>query len=157
MKSSFLIVADRGNMKAYRVEKVPAGRPPRVAMVQAFTFTDAHLRTSDKLTDQAGRFPVGSTPGQSQGRHQNAIAERTQLDLETDRRLIKEVADSIKTVLSSEQPEHWSFAAPSTIHEAVLSQLEPALRQKLAEQVTADLVNIEPSKLLGHFSLVAAA
>jgi hypothetical protein len=70
MKSSFLIVADRGNLKAYRVEKVPGDRPPRVALVQAFTFTDAHLKITDKLSDMAGRFPVGSAPAQSQGSHQ---------------------------------------------------------------------------------------
>jgi hypothetical protein len=156
MKSSFLIVTDRGNFKAFRVEKVPADRPPRVALVQAYSMTDAHLKISERNTDLAGRFPVGSTPGQSQGRHQNSIAEQ-HLDLETDRRLIKEIAAHITEVLQQEQPEAWSFAAPATIHEAVLKELPPKLRQQLAEQVTADLVNIEPNKLLNHFSAVRAA
>jgi hypothetical protein len=60
-------------------------------------------------------------------------------------------------VLKQEQPEHWSFAAPNTIHEAVLEGIEPALRKQLVEQVHSDLVNIEPSKLLNHFSAVRAA
>ena len=73
MKSSFIIVADRGNLKAFRVEKVPNGRPPRMQLVQAFTLTAPHLKISEINTDLAGRFPAGSGSAAAQGRHQNAI------------------------------------------------------------------------------------
>lgn len=156
MKSSFLIVTDRGNFKAYRVEKAPEGRPPRVTLVQAFSMTDAHLKITDRDTDMAGRFSDGSALTHSQGRQQNSTAER-HLDLETDRRLIREIAGHVTEVLEQHQPEAWSFAAPSTIHEAVLKQLDGKLLRHLGEQVTADLVKIEPAKLLSHFSEVRAA
>src|SRR5215218_6279935 len=103
MKSSFLILADRGNLKAYRVEKVPNDRPPRLHLVQGLTLPDAHTKISEKNTDQAGRFPVGSTPAQSQGRHQNSIAER-HYEIETGKRLAKQLAEHITKILEQEQP-----------------------------------------------------
>ncbi|RYD72098.1 MAG: hypothetical protein EOP84_23760 [Verrucomicrobiaceae bacterium] len=157
MKSSFIIVADRGNLKAYRVEKVPNDRPPRVQLVQAFTLTGAHMKISEINTDMAGRFPQGSTPGQSQGRHQNAIAEQHNLPLEIDKRLVKQLAEHITTVLKQEQPGSWAFAAPAMINKAVVSELDPSLAKLLGDNIQSDLVNVEPSHLLEHFQGVRAA
>jgi hypothetical protein len=156
MKSSFIIVADRGNLKAYRVEKVPNGRPPRLQLVQALTLTDAHMKISDINTDLAGRFPAGSTPGQSQGRHQNAIAEQ-HLDIEIDRRIVKQLAEHIGSILKHEQPGSWSFAAPSTINRAVLNELDPAFARQLGVNLQSDLVNIDPADLLERFDGAKAA
>lgn len=156
MKSSFLIVADRGNLKAFRIEPVPNNRPPRLQLVQALTLTDAHTKVSDRNTDMAGRFPQGSAPGQSQGRHQNAIAEQ-HLDIEIDRRIVKQLAGHISNILEAEQPESWCFAAPSTINSAVLDELGGNFKNRVAENITADLVNIDTSSLLNHFPSVKAA
>jgi hypothetical protein len=154
MKSSFLIVADRGNLKAYRVEAVPNGRAPRVHLVQAFTLPGAHLKISEVNTDQAGRFPVGSTPAQSQGRHQNSIAER-HYEIETGKRLARRLAEHIEDVLKQEQPRNWSFAAPSEINHAILDELEPSYRSNIAENLPLDLVNLPPHELLDRFSVRA--
>jgi hypothetical protein len=156
MKSSFIIVADRGNLKAFRVEKVPNGRPPRLHLVQAFTITDAHMKISEMNTDLAGRFPVGSTPAQSQGRHQNSIAEQ-HLDIEIDRRIVRQLADHIDTILKHEKPDFWSFAAPSAINRAVLSEVDQALAKGLTDNLQADLVNIAPGAILDHFEAARAA
>lgn len=156
MKSSFIIVADRGNLKAFRVEQVPNGRPPRLQLVQAFTLTEAHMKISEMNTDMAGRFPVGSTPSQSQGRHQNGIAER-HLDIEIDKRIIKQLAEHISSVLRAEQPRSWSLAAPATINRALLEELEPAFVRLLANNIQADLVNVETSGLLDRFEGAKAA
>jgi hypothetical protein len=157
MKSSLIIVADRGNLKAYRIEKVPNDRPPRVHLVQAFTLTGAHMKISEINTDLAGRFPVGSTPGQSQGRHQNAIAEQQGLPLEIDRRLIKQLAEHIETVLRDEKPGSWAFAAPSTINKSILAEVDQSLVRLLGDNIQSDLVNVEPNVLLDHFQGVRAA
>src|SRR4029434_10128538 len=132
MKSSFFIVADRGNLKAYRAEKMLAGRPPRVKLVQAFALTEAHLRTSEIVTDQAGAFPTGN------GGYQNSISDR-HFDIETNRRLTKQLGAHINTVLQRSEPDGWSFAAPAEIHDAVLDHVPENWRHKLAEQIQADL------------------
>lgn len=157
MKSSFIIVADRGNLKAFRVEKVPNGRPPRMQLVQAYTLTASHLKISEINTDLAGRFPVGSGSASSLGRHQNAIAEQHNLPLEIERRAVKLLAEHISSILRQEQPGAWAFAAPSMINRAVLSELEPALTRQLMENIQQNLVNTEPGELIEHFEAARAA
>jgi hypothetical protein len=153
MKSSFFIVADRGNLKAYRAEKVPADRPPRMHLVETITLAEAHLKTTDIFTDEAGAFPAQTGAGSRQMVQGNSIAER-HYDVENDRRLTKQLAQHIGNILRQENVEWWSFAAPSDIHDAIVTHLEPAVRNRIAEHVAADLVKIPASDLLDHFSEV---
>jgi len=155
MKSSFFIIADRGNLKAYRAEKVPADRPPRMQLVQAFTFTEAHLKPTDIFTDEAGAFPAQTGPGARQS-FGNSTAER-HYEVENDRRMVKQLAQHISSILREEKVEWWSFAAPSEIHDAIVTQLEPGFRNRIAEHVPSDLVNTPPAELLDHFSSVRVA
>jgi hypothetical protein len=145
--SSLIIVTDRGSLKAYRVNETPT-RGPSLQLVQAFNITDAHGRLIDKVTDLAGRFPVGDGAG---GRHANSIGERTQLATETDRRIHKELADQIVKIVSLNGKEGWSFAAPAEIHAAIIDLLPAAVRDRIVEHVKSDLVKTEPSKLPAHF------
>lgn len=126
-------------------------------LVQAFTLTVPHMKISEMNTDLAGRFPVASSSAQSQGRHQNAIAEQHNLPLELEKRTVKQLAEHISSILRQEQPGAWAFAAPSMINRAVLSELEPALARQLAENIQQDLVNTEPGEIIEHFEAARAA
>ena len=145
--SSLIIVTDRGSLKAYRVDETPT-RGPSLKLVQAFDVTDAHGKLADKVTDLAGRFPVSDGAG---GRHANSIAERTQLETETDRRIHKQLADQIAKIVESDGVEGWSFAAPASIHAAIVDLLPRKVRDRIVEHVKSDLVKTEPSKLPAHF------
>ena len=145
--TSLIIVTDRGSLKAYRVNETPT-RGPSLQLVQAFNITDAHGRLVDKVTDLAGRFPVSDGVG---GRHANSIAERTQLETETDRRIYKELADQIVKIVSRNGKEGWSFAAPAEIHAAIVDLLPAVVRDRIVEHVKSDLVKTESSKLQAHF------
>src|ERR1700739_435778 len=94
--TSLIIVADRGSLKAYKVNETPT-RGPSLQLVQAFDITDAHGRLADKVTDLAGRFPVISGAGAHHG--PGSIAERTHLATEMDRRIHKELADQITKIV----------------------------------------------------------
>jgi hypothetical protein len=142
--TSLIIVTDRGSLKAYKVSETPT-RGPHLQLVQAFDTTDAHGRYQDKLTDQAGASASGA-PGQM-----NSIAERTGIDTENDRRIFRQLADSITEIAEREGKDGWSFAAPASIHSAVVDLLPPVVRDKIVEHVKSDLVKIEPAKLPGHF------
>jgi hypothetical protein len=144
--TSLIIVADRGELKAYRVNETPT-RGASLQLVQAFDITDAHGRYDEKLTDQAGRFPVSD----GNGRHANSIAERTALETENDRRICKQLAEHIAEVVKREAAEGWSFAAPASIHSTVTDLLPASLRNRVVEHVKSDLVKVEPSKLPAHF------
>ncbi len=144
--TSLIVVADRGGVKAYKVNDTPT-RGASLQLVQAFDIIDAHGRYDDKLTDQAGRFPVAD----GNGRHANSIAERTALEAETDRRICKQLAEHIAEVVKREAAHGWSFAAPASIHATVSELLPAALRSRVVEHVRSDLVKIEPAKLASHF------
>ena len=145
--SALVIVVDRGSLKAYKVNETPT-RGASLQLIQAFDVTDAHGRLLDKVTDQAGRFPVSDGAGIHHGA---SIAERTQMETETDRRIYKQLADQIAKVVKSDGVEGWSFAAPSEMHSAVVDLLPNDVRQRIVEHVKSDLVNIEPAKLAAHF------
>jgi hypothetical protein len=143
--TSLIIVADRGSLKAYKVTQTP-NRGPHLELVQAFDTTEARGRYQDKLTDQAGSFPGGSAPGQT-----NSVAERTGMETENDRRICKQLADSIAEIVTGQGQEGWSFAAPASIESAIVEMLPQGIRGKIVEHVKSDLVKIEPAKLSGHF------
>src|SRR5947199_1621290 len=145
--TSLIIVTDRGSLKAYRVDETPT-RGPSLHLVQAFDLTDAHGKLIDKVTDLAGRFPVSDGAG---GRHANSIAERTQLETETHRRIQKQLADQIIKIVSRNVKEGWSFAAPAEVHGAIIDLLPAPVRDRIVEHVKSDLVKTEPSKLPAHF------
>ena len=126
--TALIIVVDRGGLKAYRVNETPT-RGASLQLVQAFDITDAHGRYDEKLTDQAGRFPVSD----GNGRHANAIAERTALETENDRRIAEPLRRS------------------ASIHSSVTELLPAPISARVVEHVKSDLVKIEPSKLHEHF------
>ena len=144
--TSLIIVADRGGLKAYRVDQTPA-RGASLRLVQSLEITDAHGRYGDKLTDQAGSFPVSD----GNNRHANSLAERTTLETENDKRICQQLAQHIAEVVKAEAVEGWSFAAPASIHAAVAELLPAAIRDRVVEHVKSDLVKIESAKLPSHF------
>jgi len=145
--TSLVIVADRGTLKAYRVDETPT-RGPSLQLVQAFNITDAHGKLIDKLTDVAGRFPVSDGIGRQH--HAASIAE-SKLETETDRRIYKQLADQIVKITSESGKEGWSFAAPAEIHSAIVDLLPGRVRDRIIEHVKSDLVKVEPAKLHTHF------
>jgi hypothetical protein len=146
--TSFVIVIDRGSLKAYRVEETPT-RGPSLQLVTAFNLTDAHGKLIDKVSDVAGRFPV--TDGAGAHRGAGSIAERTQLENETDRRIYKQLADEIAKIVTENGTEGWSFAAPAEMHSAIVDLLPARVRDRIVEHVKSDLVKVEPAKLPTHF------
>ncbi|MDQ6622349.1 MAG: host attachment protein [Verrucomicrobiota bacterium] len=145
--ASLVVVADRGSVKAYRVNDTPT-RGPSLQLLRAFDLTAAHGRMQDKLTDQAGRFSAGMG---GNGTH-SGTAERSGIDIETDRRIHKQLADQIADVWKKETPgAGWSLAAPASIHSAIVDLLPHEVRDRIVEHVRADLVKIDASDLAPRF------
>jgi protein required for attachment to host cells len=143
--TSLVIVADRGSLKAYRVDETPT-RGPSLKLVQAFNVTDAHGKLADKVTDLAGRFAAND----GSGMHQASIAE-TKLETETERRINRQLADQITQIVKSDGIEGWSFAAPASCHNAIVDLLSADVRNRIVEFVKSDLVNVELARLPSHF------
>jgi hypothetical protein len=145
--ASLVIAADRGSLKAYQVNETPT-RGPSLKLIQAFDVTAAHGRLIDKVSDQAGRFPVSDGAG---SHHGASISEATQLETETDRRINKELAEQITKIVNGSGKEGWAFAAPSEIHGAIVDLLPDRVRNRIVEHVKSDLVKVEPAKFPNHF------
>ena len=87
--TSLIVVADRGGIKAYRVNETPTREPACNWCRRSISPTRMGVMI-DKLTDQAGRFPVSDGNGSSR-----SDRRRTQLETETDRRICKQLAEQI--------------------------------------------------------------
>src|SRR5438445_11180582 len=129
--ASLVIAADRGSVKAYRVNETPT-RGPSLKLIQAFDITDAHGKLIDKVTDLAGRFPVTESAGAHRGGA--SIAESKQ-ETETDRRITKELADQIAKTVNGNGKERCAFAAPSKIHGAIVDLLTDHVRNRIVEHL----------------------
>lgn len=147
VSASLVITADRGSLKAYQVNETPT-RGPSLKLIQAFAITDAHGRLVDKVTDQAGRFPVTEAAGAHRGA---ASTAEKKLGNETDRRINKELADQIAKIVNGSGKEGWAFAAAPEIHSAIVDLLPNRVRDRIVEHVKADLVKVEPAKLASYF------
>lgn len=143
--TSLIIVADRGSLKAYRVNETPT-RGPSLKLIQAFNVTDAHGKLLDKVTDLAGRYAAND----GSGMHQASIAE-TKLETETERRINKQLADQIIKITKSDGVVGWSFAAPAACHNAIIDLLPSEIRSRIVEFVKSDLVKVDLARLPSHF------
>lgn len=141
----FLIVADRGQLKAFAVER-PPNRSAMPRLVASMKMDEARERYAEKFTDQAGAFPDGATNGQG-----NSVAERIKLEAEGEMRSFRTLAREITHLLDMHRPERWAFAAPSEINGSILDGLAPELKARLAANLPRDLVNTETAALLPHF------
>jgi hypothetical protein len=144
MTDKLIVVADLGRVKAYRVTRDDMSTSSRVELVDDVELTEAHGRLVEKVTDKAGRFPGNGTgPGGM------SIGENHNLGLETERRLLKKVAERIDGLVKNERG--WYLAAVKEINPRVLESLSPSARATLQKNVSADLIKTPKDELLSHF------
>lgn len=145
MGQKLVVLADLGELKAYRFTRDLTQPFPKLELMADMEFTEAHGRFIDKYTDEAGRFPVYGQGGPM------AIGEQHNLELERERRLIKILAEAVGEIVNREQPEYWSFAAPKEINERVVEQIDPLVKAKMVRNLPLDLVKAEKSELMQRF------
>ena len=128
--TSLIIVADRGSLRAYRVEQTPM-RGPHLELVQAFEITDV--------------MNAAST------RHTTPMTDWPQLEAEMDRRICKELATEIAKIVERNPGGGWSFAAPKSIYAKIAEHLPREIQERIVEHVESDLVKLPAAALRSHF------
>lgn len=151
--STVIVAANLGHLKAYRVVETPT-RGRKLDLIDEMEFPEAHGHFFDKVTDMSGRFRVSEGPGP---RSTMSYGEALGTELETERRLVKLVAEQIEIILKAERPEYWHFAATPEHHQAILNELPPDLSERVVRHVQADLTRVPASEVLSHFMLSATA
>lgn len=133
---SLIVLADRGQLKAYRVTETPT-RGPSLHLVDDFQITGAERELP---------FNVESSQ-----RHVSLPSDWQALEGETNYRLFKKLAARIAKVVKTEHAEGWSFAAEPSIHKAIVDLLPAVIRERIVEHVPSDLVKTNPAQLRSHF------
>lgn len=145
MRADLVIVADRGAVKAYEVDRTTAGGPA-LRLVADLQIVSGHERWGDVYADETGAFPNGGTNGEG-----NSIAERMDAEAEQEMKSFRDVARDIIGILEEQRPTHWVFAAPPEINTAILDGLPRPHKDSLIHNLPKDLVNTPADELPGHF------
>ena len=128
--ASLIVIADRGGLKAYRVEET-ATRRPSLKLVQA--------------------FDIPNVNDMSKTDHTTAVTDWPQLEREESHRICKQLADAITQVALKTAGEGWSLALPRSIYTEVVDLLPMAIRERIVEHVRSDLMKIPIADLPEHF------
>ena len=154
---TIIIVADLGELKAYRVT-VTQGVDPHESMqvshvnpmntektaahLELITdrdYVSAHHRIVEEMSDKPGR--VG---GAKTGEPHNTL-------LEKDRRSVEAVATDINALIAGEAPEAWYLAFPKETNNQLTELLDAGTVKSLAKNVPQDLTKTPKEALLSHF------
>lgn len=149
MKTKWVVLADLGSMKAYKIDNSSENSHPRLELLDSFENPEVHSKLSEKVTDQAGQFARGSR-GAGAG-HEIASGERHNIELEQRRRWVRQVSERIERVLRRADVEVCWFAASKEINHQILEELSHEATAKIERNTTANLSKIEKSELLSHF------
>ena len=149
MKNTLVVVADLGCFRAYRLENHQLNRAPRLELVEEFTNADAHEKLVDKVSDSAGRFPRRT--GAPAGNVAMSDGERHNIELESRKRLVRQLAQRLNVLVRAKDIECCLLAASREINHQLVDELEPRVRAKIEKNVTADLTKLERAEILRHF------
>ncbi len=149
MKNTLLVVADLGGYKAYRIApNEKPNRAPHLELLEHYQNGQAHDRIADKVTDAAGRFPRagGINPGGAM-----SAGERHNMELETRKRLVRQLGQRINTLAASQDIEQCMLAASREINGQLMGELNGQVRGKIVKNICADLTKVERVDILRHF------
>ena len=108
---------------------------------------DARTKLSEKLSDSAGRFKRG----EGQRTEAKGYGEPHNMKIEFERRLTKQIANEISTLITKEDSPNWDLSAPGKINGKIIEHLPPDVKSKLGRSITADLTMTAKSKILSYF------
>ncbi|MCL5024669.1 MAG: host attachment protein [Nitrospirae bacterium] len=142
-----IVVVDLGHFMAYRVTKDPFAKSVQTELIESYDSIEARLKLSDTLSDAAGRFRLG------QGKNGTVAGygEAHNIELEKEKRLVKQIAEDINALITREKCEKWYLAAGRSINSQIVENLEPAVRAKLDRNIPCNLTKAGRSGILRHF------
>jgi hypothetical protein len=149
MKNTLVVVTDLACLKAFRLENHHPNRTPRLELVEEFNNADAHGKLGDKVSDLSGRFPRRAGVANSRGAMSDG--ERHNIELESRKRLVRQLAQRFNSLARGPDVERCLLAASREINHQLLEELEPQVRAKIEKNVSADLTKLEQAEILQHF------
>ncbi len=141
-----VFVADLGHFKAYTFSKTPQGTG-KLDLFESFDSMEAHGKFSEKVTDQAGKF------GESVGKNSSVqgSGEAHNVDIENEKRIIKNIAKSINKIVAEKSCDAWHLAAEKAINGQILEFLDPSVKSKLEKNIASNLTKADKSEIVSRF------
>jgi hypothetical protein len=139
------LAIDLGTVKAYRLE-FTVQDTPRLEELETLVLEEAHTRMTDTVTDLAGRraAPTQKNWGATLG-------DNHHLELESRRRLIRQIARHIERLIQSADSANCWLAAHQEICQQVLAELPVATRNQIKRILPCDLTKARQKELLAQF------
>ena len=149
MKNTLVVVTDLACLKAYRLENNHPNKSLRLELVEDFNNAEAHGKLGDKVSDLSGRFPRRTGAQHTTGAMSDG--ERHNIELESRKRLVRQLAQRLNRLLGSKEVERCLLAASREINHQLLDELEPLVRAKIEKNIPVDLTKLDRAEILGHF------
>jgi len=171
----FIIVTDRGALRAGWIQNAPAPGPapgnlhqpaglrraPAIRWVEELSFVQPRQHLVERLSDMAGAYSAAASPGgyaaagasaaSGPPRRMGSSPSETHWRLEADRHAVEDLAQAAAAVLAREKPESWSLSAPADLHHALVEALPETCRGRLARVLLKNLVDAPVRDIAGHF------
>lgn len=146
--NEIIITADLGTMNIYAVVRDPLKiASNRLEKIRSSVADEPRMKASEKYAAAAGRFyQGGGTGGTTAG-----SGEQHNAALETEKRLIKRIADDINELIADKNCDKWYLAAARSINNQLVELLTPEVKAKLKKCVAANLTKTAKSKLMEYF------
>ena len=149
MKNTLVVVTDLACLKAYRLENNHPNKSLRLELVEEFNNAEAHGKLGDKVSDLSGRFPRRTGAQHTTGAMSDG--ERHNIELESRKRLVRQLAQRLNRLLGSKEVERCLLAASREINHQLLEELEPLVRAKIEKNIPVDLTKLDRAEIMGHF------
>lgn len=146
--NEIIITADLGTTNIYEVVRDPLKiASTRLEKIRSSVADEPRMKASEKFAAAAGRFyQGGGTGGTTAG-----SGEQHNIELETEKRLIRRIADNINGLIAEKECDKWYLAAERSITNQILDLLTPEVKAKLKKSVAANLIKTAKSKLMEYF------
>lgn len=146
--SEIIITADLGTINIYEVIRDPLKiESDRLETIKSYVTIEPRSKASEKFSDAAGRFyQGGGTGGTTAG-----FGEQHNVELETEKRLIRRIAEDISELIVEKDCDKWFLAADRSINNQILEYLTPDVKAKLKKNIAANLTKTATSELMDYF------
>ena len=146
--TEIIITVDLGTINAFKIIKDPLKiQSDKIEAIKSFLTTEPRAKASEKFRDSAGRFyQGGGTGGTTAG-----FGEPHNVELETEKRLIKRIADDINGLILEKKCDKWYLAADKRINNQILENLTPAVKAKMKKNVAANLTKTAKAEIMSYF------
>src|SRR5689334_19659767 len=126
MNNKLVVVADLGSFKAYKLEANNLHSTPRLELIEETNLMDASGKMQERVNESSARehAPV-------MGKWATPWGERHNIELERKRRLVKQLAQALTSLLRRDSGDGCYLAASKEISHQLIAELPREARARI--------------------------